>query len=131
MTDYFSSLAKKMEEIDCSYTAKQLAKPEWCIAELARLGYSIRFSALRIEHLEEQLGRSVACPEAFTPPAITYQLKGPLIEQWGAHPTCITDSLAIAAASALCYVCAEHFEYDSYDDVCICCREKERALACN
>ena len=67
MTDYFSSLAKKMEEIECSYTAKQLAKPEWCIAELARLGYSIRFSALTIEHLEEQLGRSVACPEAFTP----------------------------------------------------------------
>ena len=94
ITANWKAMARRMEEIDCSYTANQLAKPEWCIRRTGRLGYSIRFSALTDRASGRAFGRPVACPEPFTPPAISYQLKGPLIEEWGAHPTCITDNLA-------------------------------------
>src|SRR5438309_901810 len=113
MTTYWKCMAKRMEEFGCDYTAKQLSKPEWCIAELARLGYSIRFSALTVQHLEEQFGRPIACPEAFTPPAITYSMRGPLLEQWGANPTCIRHNLAESAAAALYSMRAAHWRYDN------------------
>ena len=115
-------MAKNMKDFGCRYTPKQLSNPEFCITELANRGYSIGFSVLRLEHLEEMIGRRAASPEAFTPPAITTQMKGPLYEEWGAHPTWINDTLADAAADALYQVCADHWHHDQgRNAVCPCC----------
>jgi hypothetical protein len=130
----WQKMAKNMKDFGCRYTPKQLSNPEFCITELAKRGYSIGFSVLRLEHLEEMIGRRVARPEAFTPPAIITQMKGPLYEQWGPHPTWINLTLAAAAANALYQVCAEHWEHDQecnagWSDVCRSCESKE-CLSC-
>jgi hypothetical protein len=140
MSTDWQKMAKNMQDFGCRYTPEQLSNPEFCITELAERGYSIGFTVLTQKHLEKTFGRRIADPDAFRRPAITTQMKGPLYEEWGAHPTWMNDTLAQAAADALYQVCADHWQHDNESDAvcpscgsddCVCCRAPAEAELCD
>ena len=98
MDTRWTELSKEFEQIGVNYQPTELANPDWCIKELARLGYSISVTYVTRAWARKRFNREPDYPNGMEG-MYTYQLWGPRYPERGAHP--LMDSLDNAVAVAL------------------------------
>jgi hypothetical protein len=94
------NLANEFQEMGVDYQPTDLADPDWCIKELARLGYSISVTYVTRAWARQRFNR-----EPDYPPGVegmyTYQLWGPRYPDRGVHSSPLMLNLSEAPAIAL------------------------------
>jgi hypothetical protein len=102
--DELTKLSIEFQQFDKHYAPDQLADPDWCVKELANLGYSISITYVTRAWALEKFGR-----EPDYPPGVdglyTYQLWGPRYPSRGSHPSPLMDDIYVTAAVALYNIC--------------------------
>jgi hypothetical protein len=112
--DKWRALSQEFRQFGITYQPAKLADPDWCVKELARLGYSISVTYVTRAWAFSQFGRDPDYPNGIDG-MYTYQLWGPRYQNRGAHPCPLVDTIDGATAVALFNVCRLDF-FDMVED---------------
>lgn len=102
------AMATEFKQFGKNYQPNQLADPDWCVRELAMLGYAVQITYVTRAFAREKFGREPDYP-VDVDGLYTYQLWGPRYPQLGAHPSVVTESISLATMMALYNICRLDF----------------------
>jgi hypothetical protein len=102
--DRLAALSIEFQQFGKNYPPDKLADLDWCIKELAALGYSTSIIYVTRAYAKSRFGR-----EPDYPPGViglyTYQLWGPRYLERGSHQSPLTDNINEAVMIALFNIC--------------------------